>query len=933
MPTARPFVGRADQLATLHENLDASAGGAGRVVLVRGRPGVGKTRLVEEAVSGLAPDTRLGRGYASADIGAPPLWPWHRAVSSAGLGLGAELLVGTPDVAPLTEIEARAASFRRRADLTDRMLAAAVEAPLVLVLEDLHWADQASLDLLVAIAAEVAGSRLCVIATAREADPGRETALGELRRFPAVREVGVAPLGRADVAAYLAGTGASVHDADEVLRRTGGLPLLLAAAPDGRPTASSSDVRTVALALLAQSGPSARTVLESAAVLGERVEPALLATVTGSQPGEVTAALEAGARCGLLLPDRTGFAHALLRDALLTALPTTFVTEQHRRAAVALERDPPRLGHAARLAAHLCAVGDDALLGSAARWARVAAAEATAETAYADALRFLVDAERALVRAGADPVQLAETRLELARAAYLAGSYDAALSACRGVQAAVRGTGRPDLMAAAALVLHGISFPEADTAVLTLARTALGEDGHPPSARSRLLSQMSSAEAHADRMAQAAEMADEAWRLAEEAGDAEALLDAADAREKTLLGPGDDVQRLRLGDEAFRRATELGRPVTAVLAQGWRVRAGYALARMAVVDDALDQMTSLAARTRLPVAEWHLARAAAARALLEGDFAAVEELNDTARALATATSDVVAETMSDAVAVALVVLRGSGTAVVLRGSGTALDPGVRRDLTAGPRMPLVRTMFALTAMARGERETAEREYVQVRRLLWQRRFDLRWGGVLLRLVDLAEAFGDEEAGRELVRQLTDWADVPGVLGIHTAYFSPPPAGHLGRALLLTGRADGALPHLRRSVAICVDIGARPYVAQGRCDLAAGLLALGGRAQLSEARELLRSAGQEARRLDMPGTVERADALSRQVDQAARRSDPLSPREREIAALVVAAHSNKDIAGRLFLSERTVETHVRSVLGKLGCANRTELVARRDELGL
>ncbi|WP_462202653.1 helix-turn-helix domain-containing protein [Frankia sp. CcWB3] len=88
-----------------------------------------------------------------------------------------------------------------------------------------------------------------------------------------------------------------------------------------------------------------------------------------------------------------------------------------------------------------------------------------------------------------------------------------------------------------------------------------------------------------------------------------------------------------------------------------------------------------------------------------------------------------------------------------------------------------------------------------------------------------------------------------------------------------------------------------------------------------------AAAAEARRLDMPGPLARADRLLADLAAARRETDPLTPREHEVAALVVQAMSNREIAARLVLSERTIESHVRSILAKLGCTNRTELVAR------
>ena len=89
---------------------------------------------------------------------------------------------------------------------------------------------------------------------------------------------------------------------------------------------------------------------------------------------------------------------------------------------------------------------------------------------------------------------------------------------------------------------------------------------------------------------------------------------------------------------------------------------------------------------------------------------------------------------------------------------------------------------------------------------------------------------------------------------------------------------------------------------------------------------------DLRRLEMPGPLLRADRLAAAVARARDDADPLTAREREVADLVVRALSNRDIAARLVLSEHTVESHVRSILAKLGCANRAELIARRPAGG-
>jgi DNA-binding NarL/FixJ family response regulator len=118
------------------------------------------------------------------------------------------------------------------------------------------------------------------------------------------------------------------------------------------------------------------------------------------------------------------------------------------------------------------------------------------------------------------------------------------------------------------------------------------------------------------------------------------------------------------------------------------------------------------------------------------------------------------------------------------------------------------------------------------------------------------------------------------------------------------------------------IGARPYVARGRMGLARALAATG---EQPRAAELARAAAAEARRLDMPGLLRTADIFLAEAAAKARAEDPLSDREREVVELVAQALSNREVARRLVLSERTVEAHVRRILAKTGHSSRAELI--------
>jgi DNA-binding NarL/FixJ family response regulator len=128
--------------------------------------------------------------------------------------------------------------------------------------------------------------------------------------------------------------------------------------------------------------------------------------------------------------------------------------------------------------------------------------------------------------------------------------------------------------------------------------------------------------------------------------------------------------------------------------------------------------------------------------------------------------------------------------------------------------------------------------------------------------------------------------------------------------------------------VAASMGARPAVVQSRVGLAGALLDRGGDPDLGPARTAARQALDEATRLGMPGPAASASALLTRAREATRARDPLTVREREIADLVAAALTNRQIADRLVLSERTVESHVRSVLAKLGVANRTEIATLR-----
>jgi predicted ATPase len=384
-------------------------------------------------------------GRAVQEGGAPPLWPWRRilgAVGGAGDGAG---VTGEGSGGNTHLDDPAGARFRAAAAAADALTAAANAGDLLVVLEDMHWADHASLFLLREVAAELPGSRLLVLMTCRDAagDAWRPL-LGELARLPGAQVLQVTPLGRAAVADMLCAGGLTADPglADLVHARSEGNPLyvvtlarLLAARPGiaadadavAQIAGGSAEISHLVSSLLRDLDGGRRDLLAAASVLGTDFSYAVAAAVRGtSQP--VTGAL-APAEVGGLLTKQPGhpgswrFSHALIRDGIYASLGEQQRTALHARAAAALEplaREAPERG--GEVAAHLLrAAPDRAALQRAADWAAAAAAAATSALAFEDAARYLATALAAAEAAGAGGTERAELLIALATAEYRAG--------------------------------------------------------------------------------------------------------------------------------------------------------------------------------------------------------------------------------------------------------------------------------------------------------------------------------------------------------------------------------------------------------------------------------------------------------------------------------------------------------------------------------
>ena len=366
----------------------------------------------------------------------------------------------------------------------------------------------------------------------------------------------------------------------------------------------------------------------------------------------------------------------------------------------------------------------------------------------------------------------------------------------------------------------------------------------------------------------------------------------------------------------------LGQPLAALLGQEWRIQAAYLSARPDIVDSAVAAIERLARRSALPLARWHLHRLHASRAMLTGQFAESAEHSRLAFEIA--------RDSGDAIAMAMHYAHGIRQAKV-RGEPAYLPDGYREALAGAPSMPLVDVERANVLALTGSLRESRKLYDALCALLPFPAEHPAWPAVLIQMVDLIRLFGDAETARIVYRQLLPFRPYPGALGTCTVYFLGTISRPLGELAEVLGDRDTAIGLLREALPRNQVIGARPDLALTSLDLAR-LLRDGDRAERAEAAILAKDAVDLAARLDMPGTLAAARELAARLAADRDGADPLTGREREVAALLTQALSNREIAARLVLSERTVESHVRSILAKTQCANRTEFVARRNPSG-
>jgi DNA-binding winged helix-turn-helix (wHTH) protein len=447
-----PFVGRGAALARVEAALEQAGKGRGRIVVLAGEPGIGKTHLAEVSTErAVALGAPWAWGVCRQRTICPPFWPFIQVLrgccrSSSGparAALDRTLSLLMPEETTPAGWGDATPSLRLFDEVMRTLHALTDELPWLLVLDDLQWADAASLHLLAYAAPEIARMRLVVLATARDTEHNSgDDDLAAILGHRNCETVALNRLSEADVAEYTAlrlGDGQS-EVSRAVFAKSEGNPFFMVELlrPFGRsvpPTPGQLSLQGPALDIVRQRirvlQADTVTLLSAAAVVGRDFDLALLAQVVERDPEQVLDLLESARQSKMILEspgqaDHFAFGHDLIRSVLLDDLPATQAARLHLRVAGALERRYPVSAGSPRqeLVHHLLSALPLGDVRKAVEYARRSAQEAARVHAHADAAALLRRALDALdLEEGAHPRLRCEVLVGLALCERLSVDY------------------------------------------------------------------------------------------------------------------------------------------------------------------------------------------------------------------------------------------------------------------------------------------------------------------------------------------------------------------------------------------------------------------------------------------------------------------------------------------------------------------------------
>ncbi len=969
-----PFVGRAAELEMLRTLMPSAPGEGCRLVLLAGEPGAGKSRLLHELAGDAGiEDAWLLRGSCDATV-RTPYGPFAEALGQlveraepaelrAALGAGgAELTRLLPDLparigelaAPL-EADPDTERHRLHTAVANLLAGASRETPLVMMLEDCHWADAPTLLLLRHLVRSRPAGRMLLLATFRDAEadlsPPLAEALADLRRSDDVVRIRLEGLSESEVAELVRNAAGAAADAAPAelaraiheltggnaflvcelwrdLVETGTVEIAGGEIRTRRPLAeigTPESVREVVSQRLARLGPGTTDLLELAATAGAEFELEPVRRAAGLTETELLATLEEAVASGMVeeLPSRRlayRFAHELVRRALYDRLSRARRAELHLRVAEALEQGTAAERDLADLAHHF---GAAAPLGGPERAVEYnlrAARAASAALAFEEATSGL----RVALEIGLeDDAERVGALIDLGVACHRGGDATEALAAFDAAAEIARRLGSGELLARAAIGYEEACWRPAlhsQTAIELLEEALAALDEDEDELRLALLAGLARALGLQGEPERAALVRDGAVAIGRRHGNSVGLSRVL-ARSYWARGSTPLEQILARLTEARDLAAEGGDAEIHADAMAWRATTFVALGDLASARSEVIELREMAERTGQPFMLHVAEHYGSALALCDGRLAAAEEMavrsHEWGKLL----------TGRDASGVygfqMFSLRREQGRLAELAPSVRILAGGAERH---GPWLPGLVAVLAELGMEREARaglaRIADGGLDRFRSSLWL--------ATLSYLADAAAALGDERMAALVLPELEPFAGTTVMIG-HLVCCYGSADRYLGMLAATLGESERAEAYFEAALERNREMGAETWLAHTGCAYA-GFLRGQGDSGKPRAEALLRDAARIAERRGLAGLQAKIAGLGG-IAPVTGLPDDLSPREAQILNLVAAGLSNREIGSSLSISEHTAANHVRSILRKTGCGNRTEAASYAHRHGI
>ena len=750
------FIGREQETKKLRVALNETLSGKGHLFMLVGEPGSGKTRMTEQlATYARLCNAQVLTGSCYEGEGAPAFWPWLQIVRQyvqsrepstllSIMGPGAseiahvvfEIKELLPDLPAPPSLEPEQARFRLFDSVTTFLKNASRRQPLVVILDDLHWADKASLLLLQFLAREVKDACILVIGTYRDVDLGRQhpllQTLGELSRQGLSERIVLRGLTEQDVARFIEMT-TGIAPLEKLVRtvyqQTEGNPFFLSEIvrllvvegqlehPHSRTSTSTripEGVREVIGRRLDRLSAECNRILTIACVVGREFNIDALEPLSDISTDQVLELLDEATAARVIneVPQVMGqysFVHALIRETLYDEISVTRRVRLHRRIGEVLEKlyGNNLDAHLPELAYHFFQASPAGNSDKAMDYALRAAKRAISLLAYEEAADHYEHGLGVLeLQDEVKEEQRLDLLLALGDAQKKAGNTEKARGSFQQAADLARKVQSPQHFARAALGM-GTSLSAAigtvddvHVRVLNEALSTLGE--HDSSLRAMVLAHLSVANYYSPELR--GPLSQQAVEMARRVSDPMAQIAALYSRHSALAASVDVEEKLAIATESLRIAEQIGEKEWMLRARYLRILDFLELGDIAAVDEEIERYTQGAKELRQPLYLWHVPFYGASRALMEGRFEECERLAKEALAIGRRAQDGIAALFFE---VQMNVLRA------VQGNTEGREDAIKRYIEIYPKIPGHRATLATLYCRLGRREDAQRVFEQV----------------------------------------------------------------------------------------------------------------------------------------------------------------------------------------------------------------------------